>query len=201
MAHSWLRVALVLVFSALPLCAQDGKPELSKTPLTAEQVAVYRTFLATYNNGSGSTLNLGDRTTPFNFSSPREDPYAGRCLEGITLAHAEDAVKVVHRIKPGMFDGNTVRLVDAEKQHRIIREHDPHFRAGQERPLEEAVGDAFASGLLQLSEIVFDPNHQYAVMSFSFVCGGLCGHGGVIVFQKVDGAWKQLHRECVAWVS
>jgi len=201
MSHSWLRTMLLIMLFGVPLFAQDSKPELSKTPLSADQIAVYRTFLASYDNGSDGILNLGDRTTQLDFTSPRNDVSGSKCLEGVTLEHPQDAITVIHRFEPNSFDGNRVRLVDAEKQHRLIREHDPSFAMGQGRSAEDAVGAAFASGLLQFSEVIFDAKHEYAVMSFSFVCGGLCGHGGVVVFQKVDGVWKQLNRPCSQWIS
>lgn len=67
--------------------------------------------------------------------------------------------------------------------------------------VEDAVRAAFDSGLLTLSEIVFDKRHKFAVMDFSFHCGMLRGHGGMVVLQQVGGRWRPTRRRCGAWVS
>jgi hypothetical protein len=35
-----------------------------------------------------------------------------------------------------------------------------------------------------LKEIAFDKDRHYAVVSYSFWCGSLCGHGKTMVFEK-----------------
>jgi hypothetical protein len=64
----------------------------------------------------------------------------------------------------------------------------------------EAVRDAFATGLLSVSEVAFDKDHLHAVMTFSFVCGRMCGHRETIVFEKKDGEWKR-SKQCRSWIS
>ena len=69
-----------------------------------------------------------------------------------------------------------------------------------EKQLDNSLRDAFAVGLFTLSEIVFDKRHQHAFLAYSFVCGGLCGHGNTIVLKKVGGKWKQ-GKMCRSWIS
>ena len=54
---------------------------------------------------------------------------------------------------------------------------------------------------------MFDKEHRYAAMNFSFVCGGLCAHGAILVFEKrmeMEGVETAMQfvdfviRECVA---
>ncbi len=67
--------------------------------------------------------------------------------------------------------------------------------------MEQAVDDAFATGLFSMSEIVFDAAHQKTLVTTGFVCGGLCGSGRTRLFEKVDGVWKERDLECGGWVS
>ena len=58
-------VLLALLFSFSSAVAADHEPELSKTPMTSDQIAVYRAFLISYSNGSNSKqFNLANRTVP-----------------------------------------------------------------------------------------------------------------------------------------
>jgi hypothetical protein len=91
--------------------------------------------------------------------------------------------------------------VDPEKQHKAIEESDPNNAIRRGQDVKIAVDAGFTAGLLTLSEVAFDKKHQHAAMSFSFVCGGLCGHGGTIVFKKENGKWKESKRQCSSWIS
>jgi hypothetical protein len=51
-----------LLFAAVPQ-AEPPKPKVSKEPLTAEQVSVYRAVLEDYTSGTNSTLNIGTKLT------------------------------------------------------------------------------------------------------------------------------------------
>jgi hypothetical protein len=61
-----------------------------------------------------------------------------------------------------------------------------------EKQLDSSLREAFATGLFTFSEIAFDKRHQRAVLAYSFVCGGLCGHGNTIVLKKVGAKWKRV---------
>jgi hypothetical protein len=98
-------------------------------------------------------------------------------------------------------DRGHVRLVDPERQASTVERNDPSRKIRDGESVEDAVKGAFASGLLQVSEIAFDRNHRYAVMRFSFSCGMLCGHGGTMVFEKRKGEWKPTKRRCGFWIS
>ncbi len=179
--------------------ATDDKPALAKSPMTSDQIEVYRAFLSSYTNGSKSPhLNLARRTSALDLSG-----VAGkdRCLRGIDLdgwAHSE---LVIHEFDPNTSLGENITLVDTDEQGRIVKDNDPSRTMRQGAPVNQAVDHAFASGLLTLSEVAFDKPHQYAVVKFSFVCGGLCGHGATVVFEKQNGKWKESKRQCNAWIS
>jgi hypothetical protein len=65
----------------------------------------------------------------------------------------------------------------------------------------DPVEEAFANGLFTLSEIAFDTESNRALVSYSFICGSLCGSGNTWVFEKIGGEWKRVDRSCGGWVS
>jgi hypothetical protein len=100
-------------------------------------------------------------------------------------------------------------LVDPDPQQETIKQNDPqnpikkaideHQKVTDEQ-LNQSVKGAFGSALFELSEIAFDKEHSRAVVSYSFVCGELCGSGNTLVLKKVGHAWKVVKR-CGGWVS
>jgi hypothetical protein len=92
-------------------------------------------------------------------------------------------------------------LVDPKKQGKIVHSNDPSNTIRKGKSVENAVNDAFATALFSMSEIAFDKEHHFGVVSYFFRCGSLCGNGSTIVFEKVDGVWKNANRNCGGWVS
>ena len=201
-----LALGLSLAFSAIP--QNDApKPTVSPDALTEERVAVYRAVLEDYSNGSNSPLNLADKTETLDFSETFPDK---ECLKGLDLESTGTAAKVVHRIDVRLT-GNKKRiaLVDADLQQTKIEENDPQklmkraIDEGEkvtEKQLDDSLKQAFGTGLFTFSEIVFDKKHQHAVLKYSFVCGGLCGHGNTMVIKKVGQKWK-VGKRCGGWIS
>ena len=126
---------------------------------------------------------------------PNED-----CTKGISFANIPD--NQVHRLTTELNDFARIHVVNADAQLAKLREHDPGSLIRQGKKVEDAVSEGFASGLLTLSEVVFDKTGRYAVMSFGFRCGQLCGHGGTLIFKREkSGNWKQTKRPCSIWMS
>jgi hypothetical protein len=191
-----MRWTAFLVAISSALCIAQQQPTLSQTPLTTEQVAVYRAFLHSYNNGSNAKLNLSIATVLPDLTDLKSGT---GCLKGISLQ--PQTPPAVHRFSSD-FDSANVKLVDPDIQSKRVRENDPSNAIRKGGSVDDAVSAGFAAGLLTLSEIVFDKTGKYAVMSFSFVCGGLCGHGGTIVFEKTnDEKWRNTNRSCSSWIS
>jgi hypothetical protein len=181
----------VLTFFAALAPAQD-------TPLTNEQVAVYRAFLLSYTNGASGAVNLANRTTPRDLSNSAN--FEG-CLKGIKLEIPSPLQSESHPFNAELVDDNKVRLVDPKAQAAIVKSNDPEGKIFSGTPVEDAVRAAFASGLMTLSNIAFDKAHRYAILTFDFSCGSLCGHFGTVVMQKTRGEWKRTKRNCGGGVS
>ena len=177
---------------------QEAKPKISDKPLTAEQLAVYRSVLGNWMEGEVSTLNLSIQTTPLRSEGPlgEED-----CAKGLDLEPAQPGV--IHRFRvqdlPQLGSKNIV-LVDPEKQRKEVADNDPERTIHDGKSIEDAVSNGFAHGLVTLSEIHFSKDHKLAIVSYGFFCGSLCGNGGTVVLEKTDAGWRRKTR-CSDWVS
>jgi hypothetical protein len=106
-----------------------------------------------------------------------------------------------HELTPDVLPSKNMTLVDPKRQAKIVRNNDPSTTIQQGKPVHSAVEKAFSTGLFSLSEIAFDKSHHYAIVSFGFWCGSLCGHGSTLIFENVSGQWKRTDRNCGGWVS
>jgi len=191
---TFVTLALAVIFIASSTWGEVRKPSVSKSPMDPDQLAVYRLFLRKYEKGNTARLNLSDLTSTFS-------PNDARCMQGIEFDPVGSYRSVIHRFDPRTtFPGN-VQLVDPSQQQEAVRQNDPGPTGHQGKDVSTAVEAGFSAGFLRLSEVAFDKNHRYAAMSFSFVCGGLCGHGSTVVFEKKNGKWYELKRACSVWVS
>jgi hypothetical protein len=185
-----LQLLLVSCIACPILAENPPKPQVSPNPVDADSLAIYRDFLKSYDNGSGSSLNISELTAPF---QPEESDRKG-CLS--EFPSSEFGSTTVHRFAADTFPPPN-KLVDPQK-HKI---YDPGsaIRGGQ--PVDDAVERGFAAGLFTFSEVAFNPPHTHAALSFSFHCGMLCGHGATLIYEKQNGVWKRTVSRCSQWVS
>ncbi|MEZ6023111.1 MAG: hypothetical protein R3C16_06805 [Hyphomonadaceae bacterium] len=185
---------LALIAAAfLGACITQAPPGEDLGP---ESLAVYEAFLTGYAE-EGRVLNLANRSTTLNIDADAARTCAG---DDITFP---DLAAVSQRTRPlsALAANPRVRLVEAEAQRAIIAARDPSTTIAAGRSVDEAVDDAFAAGLLQLSDVAFSADGGHALMRFSFVCGALCGHGELVHFVRENGAWSRASRRCSGWVS
>ncbi len=193
--------ALATLVWGISICAaaDDRKPILSETPLTTAQLQIYQVFLNSDTNGSRSDhIRLSNQTAPLDLTDEKK---RGGCLDELEFEESVHPEWIFHKFDPQTTFPANVELVDPKKQSATVRKNDPSRTIKQGKPVDDAVQDAFATGLLTVSEIAFDSTHEYAVMRFSFVCGMLCGHGETLVFRYVDGQWKHANKRCSRWIS
>ncbi|HEY1499804.1 MAG TPA: hypothetical protein VGF88_09520 [Acidobacteriaceae bacterium] len=169
--------------------------QLSNEPLTVEDQTIYRAFLTTYSTGAGGAVNVSDRTILF---SPSDMDQKG-CLKGMDLVGTGTSV---HLLTADAVPSHGYLLVDPEKQRKVIRKSDPGELIRQGKPVEDAVRQGFASGILTLSEIDFSDDLHFAVFTYSFYCGSLCGNGALLIYENIDGTWEPAKgKRCSVWES
>lgn len=194
------------LMASLASGADDSKQNavLSNEPLTQEQIAVYRAVLEDYTKDDKAALNLADTTEPLELSTSDTT-----CVKGIKLDKRSSSAGVVHKLDAKIAPDLKLVLVAPELQQQRIDQNDPQnlvksaIDGGQhvtDEQVENAVRTAFDSGLFTFSEIEFDKGHRRAVVTYSFVCGRLCGHGNTVVLEKTGEKWK-VKKNCGGWVS
>jgi hypothetical protein len=159
-------------------------------------VAIYRGILERWNSNYRSLLNVSNRTFPVD-----RDLLDCGCLKGIELQSIANAAHLFHILTRDVLAGKNIRLVDADKQAVIVQSNDATKSIREGKSVETAVNGAFSTGLFSMSEIAFDKEQRRALVSYSFVCGLLCGSGGVWLLEKVDGVWKKSDRDCGGGIS
>jgi hypothetical protein len=192
--------------TSVPQSSEDSPPTLSKAPLTTDQIAIYRTFLENYGLAP-APLHVANRTEalPIDESddSSEDDP-DGPCVKDVKklkLVNQKEAGAIVHMLDPSLAIKGRIILVDPDAQGIQIKANDPSKTMKEGKTSDEAVNQASATGLLTMSEIVFDQHHRAALMSFSFWCGRTCGHAGVYLFKKSGKKWKMSKYPCVLGIS
>lgn len=191
-------LACVPVAPGFATQSSDVPTKFTDQPLTAEQLAVYRTMLVSWYQGEKAKVNLRVLTDPI---TATKDSLDKRCLKGLSME--PPAAGVAHRIRKedlsqlGPFD---FRLVEPETGANEVSDNDPGKAIQKGEAVDVAVENGFAHGLLTFGEIRFDKANTHALVSFSFVCGGLCGNGTTMLLEKTDGIWRK-KAQCGGWVS
>ena len=204
------RLVALMLMSILTAFAQHdpGKTKLSKTPLTAEQIYVYRAVLAEYvQSDPTASLNIANRTEPLG-SGGFLDDNDDKCIAHFKGPRPTKLL-TVHQLSGEVPLSPKMILVDPDRQSALVKQNDPQqlihrvidgHEAFSEKKLDESVTQAFATGLFTFSEIVFDKRHKYALVQYSFWCGSLCGSGELLVLKNRSGKWF-VNKRCGGWVS
>ena len=201
------RLALLATLaSAAVLTAQDKVPRVSTDQMTDEQLAIYRAVIQDYLEDSKDPLNLANKTEPIEGAGKSFD---GGCPKDRDRDVAKTSPAIIHQFPEATALDKRVVLADAKEQQKKIDKSDPQNLVKQaiddhvtpsDTELEGTIKQAFKNGLFTLSEIIFDKKHQRALVSYSFVCGSLCGNGNTLILKKVAGDWK-VSKACGGWVA
>lgn len=167
--------ALVFVLA----CQALTQPANGPSPLTEEQMNVYRSWLDII----GVQLhvkNLANVTVPFDFKG---FPEGRPCLKGIELESSSEYLRTTHEFGAEIAKGRELNLVDRHEQLKLFRRRD---EARQAQDGAQAKGGL---NFVIFSEIAFDTGHHFAVLRYILVCGEHCDSGATRVMEKVDGRW------------
>lgn len=192
-------VVLLLTYHAAT--SKSQKPVKSTTPLSADEVAIYKAVLRTYSGDKDINLNVAATTYPLDPNASTSGFDQPECLKGIELENLSSASNSYHELPADVLPSKAMRLVDPKRQARIVHSNDPSNTIRKGEPVKDAVEAAFTTGLFSMSEIAFDKGHHFAAVTYSFWCGSLCGHGRTLVFENVNGQWRNANRRCGNWIS
>jgi hypothetical protein len=191
-------LALIGLVTLGPAIGQEARSKVSEAPLTAEQLAVYRSILQGWVGDSKGAVYLAAQTIPLDVDEFSKEG-CGKGLDLLPLGPIE-----LHRLRKedlGQLGSDQIQLVDPARQEREVAKNDPGKSIRNGTSVDEALSNGIAHGLFTVSEIRFDKDHKHAIVSFGFRCGSLCGSGGTVVLEKnKEGEW---HRKssCSTWMS
>lgn len=180
--------------------AASDKPVKATSPLSADEVSIYNAVLRHYSGDKDTALNVSQITYPLDPASPMNG-LGAECLKGIHLENIAVVSHSFHELPPDVLPDQKTKLVNPRKQTRAVRSNDPSKTIRKGKPVEDAVESAFSTALFSMSEIAFDKDRRFAVVSYRFWCGSLCGNGSTLVFEKVKGEWRNANRNCGSWIS
>jgi len=169
--------------------------------LSADEIAIYKAVLEKYGDKDTGNLNVSRTTYPLNLDAFASGLKSPDCLGEIQLENLSVVAHSFHDLPPEVLTGSSMKLVDPKQQAKIVHSNDPSRTIRNGTPVDNAVRGAFATALFSMSEIAFDKDHHFAAVSYAFWCGSLCGNGSTMIFEKVDGTWKNTNRNCGHWVS
>jgi hypothetical protein len=187
----WLRAGLVIVLALALLAALPALWDPRE-----QKIEIYRAFAEAYSEGH--RINLANETT--RFDAPTEAVLD--CAPTVFLTTLVSRHIRTTGLKQGDFPGSTVTVVDPATHAEEMRARDPMAAIAEGTSVERAVTAAVETGLLQVSEVGFDVSGGHALMTYSFTCGSLCGHGGTALLDRVGGRWTLSSRTCgPVWIS
>ena len=192
---------ITFMLSCTSTSAMSDKPVKATSPLSADEVSIYNAVLRQYGGDKDTALNVSQMTYPLDPSSPMSDLQGAECLKGIHLENIAVVSHSFHELPPDVLPGKEMKLVDPQRQTKIVHSNDPSKTIRKGKPVKDAVESAFSTALFSMSEIAFDKEQRFAVVSYSFWCGSLCGNGSTLVFEKVKGEWRNAKRNCGSWIS
>jgi hypothetical protein len=153
--------------------------EPEPTPMTSEELELYGDFLDSFLGPGGqlSRASLTDITVPLTQADCDKDG----CSQGFGFKIPE-AANHAHEFPETITKGRPLYLVDTNKVGPTDRR----------------------AGVLSLSEIGFDDEHQSAVFTWKLVHEGASGflftQGGTLVFRKASGNWARANQTCLGWI-
>jgi hypothetical protein len=183
--------------TATPVPEPTAIPEPTVTPppeIETEEYAVYSAMIQ--QNPVG--FNLGSSILI------REQTVAG-------LNTLEMALERAPRLPAGLVDSYRSRNaalytldpnLDVELDHALIPEEEfaEILRRGGSDWVKFYETYPEASGVVSFSRVGFGANEDEALVLMGYVCGDLCGAGGLYLLVKEEGSWK-IQESLIEWIS
>lgn len=198
-----LTLGLLLAVTQIYLmgCRSSAQTKVELSTLSSEQLQVYGDFLDEFS--ALHFKRLANRTAPL---TSDDLPEGSACIRGLSLENQSRGGKALHQFDSEISKGRDINLVDPIAQAKTLQQMDEE-RSAQNAQSTGKSGkstDIIASeyGFLALSEIVFDKNHQFAVLKYMYFCGARCKQGSTLVMEKVGTSWTaKTRRPCTMIIN
>lgn len=189
-----LLMTAVATFACLASAASvAGAPQDSSA--ASDETVIYETFLNHWLGNDHSPILISEVATPPEGQDVKE--YA-ECAGKAGFNNVQWRVSTSKRnLREILGNLHYVHFVEPKKWH----PRDPGALIAKGQSVGEAVNAGMAHALMSFSTITFDKEHRLAALSYSSVCGSLCGTGGEMLFVKTTSGWVSSPQRCSGWMS
>ncbi|HEY4092664.1 MAG TPA: hypothetical protein VGN46_14210 [Luteibacter sp.] len=192
----YMKTARLIAFVAIGMAAAAGMPAPATAqgaPTATDAAAVYKAFLHDWMGKSHQPINVARVAEPMHPEGADGGCEGHPEIEALIKQPAEriDDLSTVLGPDP------SIHYVDPSTWHPT----DPQHLIAQGKSVKAAVKEGMSAALLTFSAIAFNERRDVAVFNYSFVCGGLCGNGGITVMRKKGSTWEPDPRQCTQWIS
>ncbi len=178
---------MLLVLAAQSLGSASRGP-LYQADVSPDEYAVYNAVIGDMFAGPMKLLIIYDHTVTYPFRDVGgSDAAANAFFPAIAQQTADDFA--VKNKQASLLK----RSFNLNVDYILWNSEDPK-RAALEK------GDGEVHGLVSLSRVGFNRDHNQAVVYMSYVCGGLCGHGFVLLLSKSGDQWQVVNKRRL-WIS
>jgi len=193
------RLSIPLVSLAATLaCVPSGVAAPTNPGSTGHKgdvAAMYETFLHHWNGKNHEAINVAASADA---PSPDDMKQYADCAKEIGKPNTQwVAGSAISDLKTALGNPASIHFIDPK----TWRPLDPGALIRSGASVGPAVSAGMAQGLITLSAITFNKAQDIAVFNFSFVCGGLCGSGFIVVFYKTPEGWVQSKSTCGGYMS
>jgi hypothetical protein len=102
-------VALLMPYVAAT--SKSPKAVKSATPLSADEVAIYKAVLREYSGGKDLKLNVAATTSPLDPDASTTGFDQPDCLKGVQLENVSSASSSYHELTPDVLPSKLMRIV------------------------------------------------------------------------------------------
>jgi hypothetical protein len=172
-------------------------PAPSKADSGEVHVAVYEAVLKSWLGTDHSPALIAEQLS----SAPKAtDPDLSDCVKGLDFQPPPSGGPVLSSLRGMRFARKGVHVIDRANWHPADGPLVTHVNQGQTKSLDSDLDRAMAHSLISFSRIQFDRTGDWALVSFSSVCGALCGTGSALLMHNTHNTWTVFKR-CDQWIS
>lgn len=187
------KILVVLAMAAIGSwsCSNSVNVKTGTPSAMQDQSEIYKVFLTQWVGTEQKPINVSRKAEPLSSDDMKDfTECAGSGTRWVLPAPASDITDQISQLV-------YVRPMSAE----TWKPQDPGDLVAHGQSVGSAVDSGFSQGLMTLSTVVFDHTRHTAGLKYSFVCGGLCGSGGTVLFKKTSHGWARSKKECGTWRS
>ena len=214
--RGWLAIVGCLVIAMVAYCTIHLRSHDHANPqaVASAEDEVYESVIRDLLTPSKERLKSEARLTRLVFSDTLDTylcPGVDKktCINGVRQRFRSEGAGVIgaetieDSIERSQTAGPTSRTFHTGLPRDFIAPDKVYFDI---EPLEKRDAKQFnqlfsgASGIISFSHVGFDSRLNEAIVSVSFVCGGLCGTGHRYILKRKWGRWKVVNK-WIVWVS